>query len=471
MKKLVVLFAMAAIVTTGCRKIEVDGSDNSNPNPNPNPNPGGQTITLEGKINLDTVLRATNTYILKGLVYAVNNAKITIEPGTVIKGQYTNPIGGLVITRGAQLIADGNVDKPIVFTSASPTPRSGDWAGLVILGKAKVNTAFNGQAGQGEIEGGVNDADGNGLYGGTDDNDNSGIIRYVRIEYAGYAYLPDKEINSLTMGGVGSGTIIDYVQTIYAKDDAFEWFGGSVNCSHLIAYRTQDDDFDTDNGFSGKVQFGLIVRDSTVADISRSESFESDNDANGSVLTPQTQAIFSNVTSVGPMATLNNKGNSLYLGSAQVRRNSRISVFNSVFLGWPIGILIDASKGRPTDLNINDSTLRIRNSVIAGCPVPVKYAASSSTPTGANDASIQDWFTSSFFKNTIYVTTDEARLVNPFNYSNPDFAPYGTSPLASGASFTDPLLQGFKTVPFRGAIAPGGDESTWHKGWARFPTN
>jgi hypothetical protein len=470
MKKAILFFAIAAIVTAGCRKIEVDGSDNSNPNPNPPP-VAGQNIVLEGKINQDTILRAANTYTLRGMVYVTNNATLTIEPGTVIKGQFTNPIGGLVITRGAKIIADGAVDKPIVFTSASSTPRSGDWAGMVILGRATVNSAFNGQAGLGEIEGGVNDADGNGLYGGTDDNDNSGILRYVRIEYAGYAYLPDKEINALTMGGLGRGTVIDYVQVLYAKDDAFEWFGGSVNCSHLIAYRTQDDDFDTDNGFSGKIQFGLIARDSTIADISRSESFESDNDANGSDLVPHTQAVFSNITSIGPMATLNNKGNSLYLAGAQIRRNSRISIFNSVFLGWPQGVFIDASKGRPTDLNISDSTLRIRNSIIAGCTKAINYAPSGSAPTGATSTAIETWFTDPFFGNSILTTVDDAKFVNPFNYSNPDFAPFGTSPAAKGANFTDPLLDGLKQVPFQGAIAPGGDESSWHKGWARFPTS
>lgn len=470
MKKAILFFAMAAIVTVGCRKIEVDGSDNQNPNPGPGPQPG-QNIVLEGKINQDTILRAANSYTLKGLVYITNNATLTIEPGTVIKGQFTNPIGGLIITRGAKIVADGTVDKPIVFTSASNTPRSGDWAGIVILGKATVNSTFNGKAGEGEIEGGVNNADGDGLYGGTDDADNSGILRYVRVEYAGYAYLPDKEINAMTMGGVGNGTVIDYVEVLYAKDDAFEWFGGSVNSSHLIAYRTQDDDFDTDNGFSGKIQFGIIARDSTIADISRSESFESDNDANGSTLTPQTQAVFSNITSVGPMATLNNKGNSLFLAGAQIRRNSRISIFNSVWLGWPIGVLIDGSKGHPTDLNINDSTLRIRNSIIAGSPVPVKYAPSAAAPTGANDASIQDWFTTPFFGNSILTTVEEAKFVNPFNYSNPDYSPFGTSPASTGAKFTDPLLEGLKQVPFKGAIAPGGEDATWHKGWTRFPTS
>jgi hypothetical protein len=468
MKRFFNLFLIAIVATTACRKIEVDGTGGSN---NGGGNSGGgnttgQTIVLEGKINKDTVLRAINTYILKGLVFMTNNTTMTIEPGTNVKGQFNDPIGGLVITRGSKLIADGTLDKPIVFTSSSPTPRSGDWAGIVLLGKAPTNASFNGQAGVGEIEGGINDAAGNGLYGGADANDNSGILRYVRIEYAGFAFLPDKEINSLTMGGVGAGTTIDYVQVTYAKDDAFEWFGGTVNCKHLIAYKTQDDDFDTDNGYSGKVQFGLIIRDSSVADISRSEAFESDNDANGSTIAPLTAPIFSNITAIGPLATLNNNGSSLFLAGAHIRRNSQLSIFNSVFLGWPVAILLDGSRGRPTDLNLADSTLRLRNNIFAGNKVNYRYAASSTVPTGATDATITALLAT--FNNSTLTNVDDARITSPFNYNNYDFQPFGTSPAATGGLFADPKLNGFTAVPFRGAIGPSGADATWHKGWTRF---
>ncbi len=467
MKKLLSIAIAASVLATGCRKIEVDGTTAVITNPGGG-TPNGQTITLEGKISKDSALKSINTYILKGPVYVTNNATITIEAGTTIKGDIIN-VGALIITRGSKIVAQGSVDKPIVFTSNSATPRSGDWAGIVLLGKSLTNSSFNGTAGLGEIEGGINDANGNGLYGGTDAADNSGVLSYVRIEYAGYAFLPDKEINSLTMGGVGNGTKIDHVQVTYAKDDAFEWFGGTVNCSYLIAYKTQDDDFDTDNGYSGNVQFGLIIRDSSIADLSKSEAFESDNDANGSTLAPFTSPVFSNVTAIGPKATLSNNGSSLYLAGAHIRRNTKISIFNSVFMGWPIGIFIDATKGNPTDLNINDSTLRIRNTIIAGCPTPISYAASSSAPTGASAASLQAWFTNSYFGNSILTTNDDAKFVNPFNYALPDFGPFGTSPAATGAKFTDPkLATGFASVTFRGAIAPAGADAVWHKGWTRF---
>lgn len=463
MKKLILFALIASVATMGCRKIVEDAAPVAvHP---AGPGGGGQTITLEGKIDKDTTLRASNSYVLKGLVYITNNATITIEPGTVIKGQYIDPVGGLVVTRGAKINAAGTVDKPIVFTSASPTPRAGDWAGIVLLGKAKTNASFNGQSGVGEIEGGINDAAGNGLYGGTDDADNSGVLQYVRIEYAGYAFLPDKEINSLTMGGVGSGTTIDHIQISHAKDDAYEWFGGSVNLNYIIAYKTQDDDFDADNGYSGKVQFGLVVRDSSIADISKSEAIETDNDANGSTNTPKTSAVFSNLTLIGPKATLSNKGNNYYLAAAQIRRNSALSIYNSVILGWPIGVLIDDTKGSPTTANIADNSLAIRNTIIAGCDVPVKYAG---TTAGQSDATVQSWFTASASGNTVMTTVEDARFINPFNYSNPDFGPFGNSAAASGAKFDDAKLSGFAEVTFRGAVAPAGADNSWWKGWTRF---
>jgi len=476
------LLALGAISFSGCRKIEMDGEKEIVIITQPGTGTTGQTITVSGRINADTTFRKANTYILKGLVYIVGNHTLNIEAGTTIKGSYSgSDVAALIITRGSKINAVGTPTEPIVFTSAAPSPSSGDWGGIVICGKAAVNTSFNGTAGLFQVEGGVDNANGDGLAGSGDavvpapvDNDNSGILSYVRIEYAGYAFQPDKEINSLTMAAVGSGTTIDHVQVIYAKDDAFEWFGGSVNCKYLVDYKTQDDDFDTDNGYSGKVQFGLVIRDSLIADISTSEAFESDNNASGTVVTPKTSAVFSNITAIGPRATLGNAGNTLFRAGAQIRRNSSISIYNSIIMGWPQAVLIDASTGSPTDLNINDSTLRIRNTTLAGNTVNVKYTVSASAPTGASDASILGWFTNSYFNNDILTNASDAKLIQPFNYSAPDPTPFagsnGNQKILNGASFTDPKLAGpfFSTVAFRGAIAPAGPEATWWKGWTRF---
>ena len=180
-----------------------------------------------------------------------DGATLTIEPGTVIRGSKANK-GALIIEKGAKIMAEGTLDNPIVFTSNQDAgSRSyGDWGGVILLGKATVNKVDP------IIEGGPTST-----YGGSDDADNSGIIKYVRIEFPGIAFQPDKEINGLTFGGVGSGTTIDYIQVSYSGDDSYEWFGGAVNVKHLIAFRGWDDDWDTDYGYHGMAQFCVDLRD------------------------------------------------------------------------------------------------------------------------------------------------------------------------------------------------------------------
>ncbi len=467
MKKLFIYSALFAAAFTGCRKIEVDG----NPSTVVTPATTENTI-LEGRITANRTLKADYVYKLRGLVYVTNGAILTIEPGTKIVGE-NGKNGGLIITRSCKIIADGTPDKPIVFTSEAATPQRGDWAGLVLLGNAPTNSSFNGVQGVGEIEGGINNSDGLGLYGtpstqAQNPADNSGILRYVRIEYAGFAFLPDKEINGLTFGGVGNKTIVDYVQVSYANDDSFEWFGGTVNCTHLISFRTLDDDFDTDNGFSGKVQFGISLRDSSVADISKSEAFESDNDANGSALLPQTSAIFSNMTVMGPKETLANTGNNLFVWGAQIRRNSSLSIFNSIIMGYPNGLYIDATKGVPTDNNIPGS-LFVQNTIIAGCTKSVLYnlGTNANVPLTPNTtATITDWFNTAAYGNSTHTNNSEVGLGAPFNYSAPDFNPAAASVAANGAAFTHPkLATGFTAVSYKGACAVG---DTWWKTWTRF---
>lgn len=494
MKKVFILVALIGTLATSCRKIEVDGGTTTVTTTTTTEN----TI-LEGRIITNLTLRAGYTYKLRGIVYVTSGAILTIEPGTKIVGEL-NKNGALVITRGAKIIADGTAAKPIVFTSEAATPQRGDWAGLVILGQAPNNSSFNGVDGIGEMEGGVNNADGLGLYGlGATSNlaDNSGILRYVRIEYAGYAFLPDKEINGLTFGGVGNQTVVDNVQVSYANDDSFEWFGGSVNCKHLIAYRGLDDDFDTDNGYCGKVQFGIGMRDPAIADISKSEAFECDNDANGSTRTTflptipvsannpvaivpvKTSAVFSNMTLVGPYVTPTTTVSSLFLAGAQLRRNCEQSIYNSVFVGWSDGIvnglLIDASKGTPTDLNLSPAGgLNFQNNIIAGATAnAVKYAASATTPTGATTASITTWVNTAAYANSLLATNDAVGLTNPFVLGNPDFNPSASSSsAATGAAFTDAKLKtttsgvaDFTAVTYRGACSVG---DTWWKTWTKF---
>ncbi|HEU5165963.1 MAG TPA: hypothetical protein VFU29_10515 [Chitinophagaceae bacterium] len=482
------LVAISAVLITSCRKIEMDGEKEVIiVNGGGGGGTTGQTITVSGRINADTTFRKANTYILKGLVYITGNHTLSIEPGTVIKGSFSgSDVAALIITRGSKINAGGTATEPIIFTSAAPNPQSGDWGGIVLCGRASINASYNGINGLYQVEGGIDNANGDGLAGSGDgnpattpvDNDNSGVLQYVRIEYAGYAYQPDKEINSLTMACVGSGTTIDHIEVTYAKDDAYEWFGGTVNCKYLIAYKTQDDDFDTDNGFSGKVQFGLVMRDSVIADISTSEAFESDNNASGTMATPKTKAIFSNITAIGPRATLNNIGSSLFRCGAQIRRNSAISIFNSVIMGWPQGILIDATTGTSTALNIEDSTLRIRNVTLAGNTVNLKFSGTAGASI-TSDATLTTWFTNSYYGNDLLLNASDAKLIQPFNYTAPDPTPFaganGNQRILLAADFNDPKFTDDlffdKTATFRGAVAPAGPLASWWKGWTKFNYN
>ena len=510
MKQLFIL-SLAFLAITGCRKIETDGEKEIFVVTKEVAPVGvvSNTVTLSGRITKDTTLFAKDVNYLSGIVYVMKGVTLTIQEGAKVMGKSSGAdVAALVITRGAKIIARGTAEKPIVFTSAAQNPASGDWGGIVLLGTARVNTTLTWKgtavAGLTSVEGGVNDADlGLGLAGAGDaafptgnDADNSGVMQYVRIEYAGYAYQPDNELNSLTMAAVGSGTTISHIQVTYAKDDAFEWFGGTVNCKYLIAYKTQDDDFDTDNGYNGNVQFGIILRDSVIADISTSEAFESDNNSGGTATTIKTTAVFSNITAIGPrIDPTYGKGNSLYRGGAHIRRNTGISIMNSIFAGWNRGFQFDASSGVPVDKNIEDSTIRIKNTTLAGNTVNIDYVRSTGTSaTYADNASgiagITTWFSNPFYGNTILTTAtpDVLKLIQPFNYSNPDFTPYAnantsTANIAStlgtlgiglhldyrsNGSFSDSKLQDAffdKTATFRGAVATSGINQTWWKGW------
>lgn len=477
---------LATLATAGCRKIETDGEKEVIIiNGGGGTTTTGKTITLNGRISADSLLtlKKENTYILKGLVYIVGDKTLTIEAGTTIKGSFSGTdVAALIITRGSKIVANGTATEPIIFTSASPNPQSGDWGGIVICGKAPINSSFNGTPGLLQVEGGIDNANGDGLAGSGDTkvptpiaDDNSGSLKYVRIEYAGYAFQPDKEVNSLTLAGVGNGTTIENVQVSYAKDDAYEWFGGTVNAKYLIAYKTQDDDFDTDNGFNGKIQFGLVIRDSAIADISTSEAFESDNNSSGTAATPKTAPIFSNITAIGPRATLNNVGNTLFRAGAQIRRNSSLSIFNSVLMGWPQGILIDGTTGNSTARNIEDSSLRLRNITLAGNTIGVKFTGVAGA-TISSDATLQTWFTDPSFGNEILTNVSDAKLIQPFNYNAFDPTPFGGSAgnqrILSQGNYSDAKFTGDtffdRTATFRGAIAPAGPLSTWWKGWTKF---
>ena len=427
------------------------------------------------EITQNTTWTRNNIYLLTSAVYVNSGVTLTIESGTIVKGDFTNQ-GALIIRQGGKLNAVGTATQPIVFTSNQPagSRAPGDWGGVILCGKAPVNLPGNPT-----IEGGVI-----ATFGGTDPMDNSGILQYVRIEYAGIAFLPNNEINGLTMGGVGAGTTIDHIMVYGSGDDSFEWFGGTVNAKYLIAVAGTDDDFDTDNGFSGRVQYGLAIRNPALGDFATggfSNGFESDNDATGSANTPQTSAVFSNCTMLLPPPISGNPVTPFVnAAGALIRRNSAESVFNTVFVGRTFGLDLNSNSTNLTTANAASGALAFQNNVLANySPLPNRAARVSS-----NSGTTAGFNVNTFVGSANDTTRAIAGLgLNADNFSwtgncsNKSCSPTLNLPAASilntGAAFTNAKLTGagnggpnstFDVVTYRGAFGA----TNWATGWTNF---
>lgn len=457
-----------------------------------------ETSTLAGgngvkEITTAVILDATKTYLLSGVVAIKDGGSLTIPAGTVIRGaseldastSKTN-YAMIVVEPGGKIFVNGTADKPVVMTSLNPVGQRarGDWAGLVLFGKAQTNVCyyidatknvpFQYMEGFNKVT--VYNNGSGGAFGGYDPNnntDNSGVLKYLRVEFAGLALDVNKEVNGITFGGIGSGTTVDYVQVSYSNDDSFEWFGGSVNCKHLIAYISTDDDFDTDNGYSGNVQFGIALKHPSYFDAtynassgpSTSEGFESDNDATGTNAAPRTSAIFSNMTMVGPISldstyatTLSSTTKNAFRRGARLRRNSRLSILKTVFIGYRNFLMIDGSAsmanyGVTKDPQVfrADSAM-FQNNFIVNTSAAQAYSATSraynglvevansvlsgtsTTDTATNRINMNKldaWTRNAANMNTVNAVAFGAGtlLIDPQNFTNPNFRPVAESPL------------------------------------------
>lgn len=315
MKKILFLLGLSILVS--CKKELGGGADPINV---------PITTTLVGNITTTTTLTSDKVWTLKGYVYVTDGAKLIIQPGTTIVSDIAEK-GALCIERGAQIIAEGTVAKPIVFTSGKPDGQKapGDWGGIVILGRAKTN-----RTSEPTIEGGIGRN-----YGGSNDADNSGIFRYVRIEYAGIAAMPNSEINALTLGAVGNGTVLENIETIYANDDAFEFFGGTVNAKNLYAWATADDDYDFDFGYTGTITNSVAKRDPLFVDNGDAgNGVECDNDGTGSAAQPFTHPKLNGVILVGPFSQTALANHNFGL---RFRRASQFTMQNCQVVGYQKG--------------------------------------------------------------------------------------------------------------------------------------
>ncbi|HYK76516.1 MAG TPA: hypothetical protein VEV16_06035 [Daejeonella sp.] len=413
--------------------------------------PAAGTVDVRGVISKDTKWTSDKTYRLRGYVYVDNGATLTIEPGTQIVSN-KDSAGVLIIYKNSKIMARGTADKPIVFTSNETDKKPGDLGGVVLVGNA------TGNGNHAEIEGGVDAA--HKAFGGNNDSDNSGVLSYVRIEYAGKAVAPGDEVNGLSLYAVGSGTTVDHIQVIRGLDDAFEFFGGTVNCKYLIAYNCADDDFDMDDGYRGKIQFAVSIKDpkftddkGTSGDISN--NFEVDN-TNGKkdfvTTTPITFPILSNFTAIGPN---NAAGTSPDYGyGMRWRRGAKFILANSIVIGGQkAGLTLDDD---PTAQYYKDGLSGFRSCLLSSVASTYKV-----------DKLTSFVFDATALKNLVegrdgsksYANAADVLLNDPFNNIAPNLAPKTGSPaLSTTVNFQAELADPFFTkVNYVGAIDPAND--------------
>ena len=417
------------------------------------PAPGSGT-DIRGVITTDQHWTKDKVYRLRGYVYVANNATLTIDAGTKIVSN-NDSAGVLVIYKGAKIMAEGTAQNPIVFTSAEASPKAGDLGGVILVGNATGNGNHK------VLEGGVDAA--YNTFGGSNDADNSGILKYVRIEYAGKAVNPGDEVNGLSLYAVGSGTTIDYVQVIRGLDDAFEFFGGAVNCKHLIAYNCADDDFDMDDGFHGKIQFAVSIKNPTFTDTKTggdlSNNFEVDN-TNGTLpyaTTPITSPVLSNFTAVGPN---NASGTSVDYGyGMRWRRGCKFILANSIVMGGQkAGLSLEIAE---TGAFYKSGVSKFYNSFLHAVTSPFRV---SSEVVATIDSATVATMTTTTNASTVYNDPATIKLTDPFNNAAPNLKPQAGSPaltVAAKFDLTD-LNTFFDKVTYIGAFDGTND---WTANW------
>ncbi len=423
-----------------------DAGSTSTPAPAPGPalEPGSEppaTMEWSGDITEDTTWLAATTHILRGAVFVVSGATLTIEPGTLVVGDgATN--GTLVVARGGRLVADGAADAPIVMTSdqVEGERARGDWGGLIINGAAPLNIP----GGEGEGEGDT------GPYGGFDPADDSGVLRYVRVEFAGAEFSPDNELNGIAFQGVGNGTVVDHVQVHFNKDDGVEFFGGAVDAKHVLTTGIADDSYDWTEGWTGRGQFWIAQQRGDDAD----QGIEADSNAENNDLEPFSNPTLYNITLIGDPDT--DEGDESDIGML-LREGTQATIANAVVIGFKDeGVRLDHAK---TYQHAEAGDLTLTHSVIYG-NLGGAFGDGGNRPDAAPTAG-------ELLDNpTVFVDVDPM-LTDPYNHEALNCNPMPGSPLTLAAA-TPPADGFFDPVTYVGACAPDDD---WYMGWTTFDRN
>jgi len=440
--KMALLGGLAACNLTACEPPEVK--------PDPEPIPVGERVEVTAKITADTTWTANNVYVLKDHIF-VESGTLTIEAGTRIEGTGRS---SLVVTTGGKLNAVGTKDKPIVFTAPTDAGKRlpGAWGGVVMLGKAPINVS----SGNAQIEGFPATQPGI-VYGGTDVAHDCGTLKYARIEFAGFKLTDNNELNGLTLGGCGTGTVVDYVQVHKGADDGVEMFGGTANLKHILVSQPDDDGLDWDTGYRGKVQFLIVQQNADVGNM----AFESDNNASqAATAVPLSQPEVWNVTLIGSNAQPGTAGK---LQGGMHLKNGTGGKINNVIIAHFTDLAVDVDK-TSTVTRFDNGELFIKNSIFWDN----KNVADGNTlgaETTDNDASFDEG-------SKLLEAATGNRIADPMlnaalNLETPDFQPKAGSPALNTTIGPAADVEGFfdTHATFIGAI---GTED-WTAGWTAFP--
>ncbi len=390
------------------------------------------TVILEGQITTDRTLVANELYELRGGVSVVEGVTLTIEPGTkIVAGSEGGVFAYLAIKQGAKIIAEGTATQPIIFTSKECTPNAGDWGGLLLAGKAPIN---RGTVATTEVA--------NLTYGGTDAADNSGILKYVRLEYTGGKINADAEYNGLSLYGVGNGTTLEYIQTFNGNDDGIEFFGGTVNLKYAVVTGAGDDSFDWTDGWSGNGQFWIAQQTTTAGD----RGIEADNLKSNNAAAPFSNPTLSNITLIGAEdGDGKNKG-------ILFRRGTKAKIYNLIIKGFPSkGVELNDDQ---TFTNLNDGSLIISNSIIDN-ETSFDYSDGTATVALENFATYNN-----YSKATSGTDIPESFEISGFK------GVYEYTTAVDGVDNFDPSTLGafFDAANYAGALAIDG---TWASDWTR----
>ena len=400
-------------------------------------------IVVTGSITGTESWTNNNYYVLRGAVFVEDGATLNIQQGTRVVGE-AGSVGALVVSRGGRIMALGTREQPIVFTSDQPigSRARGDWGGIIINGRAPVNL----EGGEGEGEGDT------GIYGGNNPNDNSGTMRYVRVEFAGVEFSPDNEMNGIAFQGVGRASTFEFLQVHMNRDDAFEWFGGTVDARYLVASNAGDDSLDWTFGWTGRVQFYAVHQRGDDAD----NGIEADNNEFNNELTPTANPQIYNITICGdPTGPESPRAVLFRRGTAVTFRNFLIYGFRAVGAG-AVGMQID---NPATITQVNNGTTQVGAGVIWNvAPTPLH---SSVTP-----------FVASGRFPDVRTNVDGGLSTGCLNHAAPNFQPTSAATLAGGQlpPIQPPNDGFFQAVTFIGAVPPAPADD-WTQGWTAYPQN